>query len=184
MPTPFLFRTSWLMLFTLACTSAPVVVREQPPRNKLANVDDFGALLVDAGLPTEDLPRNPELSAAQANELKLRLSLDWPKRAEEAPRMVASLLLEDVLRRKTGTVSRRELSQRLRDFDAVYMMRRDGCFARALSGKAEQCVGPVEVREGQLRAGAFIVDRFYTRDARNQWQPALTPAPPAVASRQ
>ena len=172
----------WMLVGAAGCASrrgAPAAVQERPLlSHKLSGVDDFGTLLVDAGLPSDDLPRDEALSAAQVRELQLRLELERPRPAEEAPWMVAHFVLSEVGAKNVG-VTKAELSHRLRAFENLYVLRRDGYFAHALSGRAVQCVGPVEVRDGAVRAGVFEVERFYKRDARQQWQLAtqVTVAP-------
>ncbi|WP_257457338.1 hypothetical protein [Archangium lipolyticum] len=65
----------------------------------------------------------------------------------------------------------------------LFVLRRDGYLAEALSGRPVQCVGPVEVRDGGLRAGTFEVDNFYRRDGNQRWQRVEMPASSASASR-
>lgn len=179
-----LVPVSWVMLFALACASGPAQRDEEvAPRFKLAIADDFGVLLLHAGLPTEELPNGDDLSADQVHQLQLQLDLDRPKPSQEAPWLVANLVLRQATDQKPRAVSRAELNSRLRTFESLYVLRRDGYFARALSGKAEQCVGPVEVRDGGLHAGAFEVDHFYQRDAKQKWEPATMNVPIAALAR-
>jgi hypothetical protein len=163
----------WMSLCATGCASSrgPSVLPERTLlSHKLAGVDDFGTLLVDAGLPTDDLPQDEALSPVQVRELQLRLDLERPKSSEEAPWVVAHFVLNEVSAQKKASVTKTELSHRLRVFENLYVLRRDGYFAHALSGRAVQCVGPVEVRDGALRAGAFEVEHFYKRDAQQHWQ--------------
>ena len=162
--------TGWVAVCALACANG--TSRQEPlARHKLAEVDDFGVLLIEAGLSTDDLPMGRSLSAETLHWLRLQLDLNRPKPSEEAPWMVANLVLREVAQPARKSVPRAELNQRIQAFESLYLLRRDGYFARALSGKAEQCVGPVEIRDGGLRAGPFEVDQFYSRDARQQWHP-------------
>lgn len=138
-------------------------------RDKLAELDEFGALLLRAGLPTEFLPTGSELSPRQARQLQLYFDLNPPRLMEYSPWLVANVLLLEVAR-KQDSVSRAELGRRVQDFETLFVLRRDGYLAEALSGRPVQCVGPVEVRDEGLRAGIFEVDNFYRRDANQRWQ--------------
>jgi hypothetical protein len=176
-----LVPVAWVMQFALACASNPAPrYVEAAPRYKLAVKDDFGVLLLHAGLPPEELPTGNELSAEQVRQLQLQLDLNRPKPSQEAPWLVANFLLHQATEQKPRAVSIAELNSRLQTFESLYVLRRDGYFARALSGKAEQCVGPVEVRNGGLHAGDFEVDHFYQRDAKQQWEPATMKVPIAA----
>jgi hypothetical protein len=147
-------------------------------RDKLAELDEFGALLLKAGLPTEFLPTGPEVSPSQARQLQLYFDLNPPRLMEYSPWLVANVLLLEVVRRQDA-VSRAELGRRVQEFKTFFVLRRDGYLAEALSGRPVQCVGPVEVRDGGLRAGTFEVDNFYRRDAHQQWQHVELPVPSA-----
>lgn len=174
-----LIPVAWVMLFALACASGPAP-RAEETAPKIAIQDDFGVLLLHAGLSPEELPKGNELSAEQAHQLQLLLELNQPKPSQEAPWRVAKFVLHQATDQKPRAVSIDKLSGQLQAFAPLYLLRRDGYFARALSGKAEQCVGPVEVRDGGLHAGAFEVDHFYQRDAKQQWEPATMKVPIAA----
>ncbi|MCY1073636.1 hypothetical protein [Archangium lansingense] len=149
-------------------------------RDRLAKLDEFGALLVKAGLATEFLPTGFELSPEQARQLRLHFDLNPPTSAAYAPWLVADVLLLDVVFKKQP-VTRAELGRRIQEFQTLFVLRRDGYLAEALSGKPNQCVGPVEVRDGGLRAGIFEVGNFYRLDDANQWQHVQVPAPSTAA---
>ncbi len=63
------------------------------------------------------------------------------------------------------------------------MLRPDGFLASALSGAVVQCVGPVQVQAGALRAGDYEVGVFYLpgnegyRRAEDSLQPPPERAP-------
>lgn len=179
-PGPFI-AFSLALLCPLACASNPQPQAFGPTRDKLAELDEFGALLVKAGLPTELLPTGLELSPAQAQQLRLQFELHPPRPAEYAPWLVADVLLRDVAFKKEA-VARTELGRRIQEFQPLFVLRRDGYLAEALSGTPVQCVGPVEVQDGALRAGIFEVDNFYKRDDDRQWQHVEVPTP-TTASR-
>lgn len=171
-----------LLQLSLGCASAPPPQVFTPTRERLAGLDEFGMLLVTAGLSSEAVPSEPALSATQARRLRLEFDLNPPRTSEYAPWVVADYLLRDVMQKKEG-VSREELSRRVQTFSSLYVLRRDGCLARALGGKPAQCVGPVEVRDDALRAGEFEVDHFYRLEGR-QWLPVTSLEPVMSASAQ
>ena len=153
---------------SLACAGAPQRQALASTRQALAELDEFGALLLQAGLPAEVIPTERELMVEEAKQLRLRFLMLEPTFLTYGPRLVATLLLGDVEARGLA-VSRYELSRRVQDFNSLQVLRPDGYLAMALTGKASQCVGPVEVQDGALRAGSFEVGRFYTRDDRGSW---------------
>ena len=61
-----------LLLCPVACASGqrPKVFRAM--RDALAQLDDFGALLLEAGLPADTLPTGPELTPQEATRLRIR----------------------------------------------------------------------------------------------------------------
>ncbi|OJH33391.1 hypothetical protein [Cystobacter ferrugineus] len=176
-PSPGLFAALFLVLLCpLACASNTPPPAYASTRNALADLDEFGALLVKAGLPAELLPTDRDLSAEQARQLRLHFHLFPPKASEYAPWLVADVLLLDVTR-KNEVVPRVELSRRVQEFQPLVVLRPDGYLASALSGKEQQCVGPVEVQDGAYRAGVFEVGTFYKKDEAGAWQSVVVPAP-------
>ncbi|WPB76318.1 hypothetical protein KYC5002_45955 [Archangium violaceum] len=169
-----------VLLCPLACASKSQPQALSATRDRLAELDEFGALLVKAGLATEFLPTGVELSPEQAQQLRLHFDLNPPTSTAYAPWLVADVLLLDVTLKKQP-VSRAELGHRIQEFQPLFVLRRDGYLAEALSGRPNQCVGPVEVRDGGLRAGAFEVGNFYRLDDANQWQHVQVPAPAPAA---
>jgi hypothetical protein len=177
-----LIMSSLVLLGPLACASnAP---RQQlalaSTRDMLASLDEFGTLLVQAGLCVESLPRGSEVSPQQAGQLRLHFLLCPARPMEYAPRLVADVLLRDVEARREP-ISRLELGRRIQDFQFLRTLRPDGYLASALTGRAEQCVGPVEVQDGALRAGAFDLGSFYKRNEKDEWQRVDVPGTPVTS---
>lgn len=168
-PAPCLPRSALLILSLglgcpLACASNGQGQALATTRAVLAELDEFGALLVQAGLPTDALPTGRELSVEEARRLRVSLDLlPWTPQ-QDPPRLVATLLLHEV-EAKGQTVSRIALSLRVQDFSTLLVLRRDGYLAKALTGTAVQCVGPVQVKDGVGRADVYEVNGFYKPDA-------------------
>lgn len=177
-PHPSLLRCmalAALLSCLVACsTGAQVSQALSPTRRALAELDEFGALLINAGLPVGALPVGPELSVVEARRLLLTLQWLQPTYLTYAPRYVAQLLLQEV--EKAGrSMARAELGRRLQEFQSLLLLRPDGFLAAALTGEPEQCVGPVEVQGGALRAGELEVGHFYRRDAEGELRPVDVP---------
>ena len=66
-------------------------------------------------------------------------------------------------------VMRSALDARLLRYQHLRVMGPDGFLSAALTGTPAQCVGPVEVRDGALRAGEFQVGGFYSPDGNGGW---------------
>ena len=130
-------------------------------RRSLANLDEFGALLVRAGLPAEWLPVAEAVSVRDAARLRLLLGLLAPTVQTYSPRFVAETLLREV---EAGgqPVRRYDLSRRIQAFAGLQVLTPYGHIATALTGQFTQCVGPVDVRDGTLRSGAYELGVFYT----------------------
>ena len=144
-----------------ACARAPRIEAFQPTRTAVAELDDGGALLLEAGMPTTALPTGDTLTLDEVKRMRLMLSL--PASVEHyAPRLVADTVLREVeLTQKP--VRRENLNQHLQRFQTLVVLRPDGFLAAALTGRAQQCVGPVEPRDGALRAGPYEVGVWYRR---------------------
>jgi len=157
-----------LLLCPVACASGhrPGVYRAM--QDALADLDDFGALLLEAGLPADTLPTGPELTPAEATRLRVSFGL-YPSTARTyGPRLVADALLGEVIA-GGAPVIRYSLAARLLRYQHLRVMGPDGFFSDALTGTPTQCVGPVEVRNGALRAGEFEVGGFYSPDGKGGW---------------
>ncbi|HEX5754365.1 MAG TPA: hypothetical protein VFZ09_49740 [Archangium sp.] len=172
---PGLFAVlSLVLLCPLACASGTPLPAYATTRDALAELDEFGALLLKAGLSAELLPKGRDLSPEHARQLRLHFHLFPPKASEYAPWLVADVLLLDVVL-KNEAVSRAELGRRVQEFQPLVVLRPDGYLAFALSGRELQCVGPVGVQDGAYRAGSFEVGTFYRKDETDNWQPVSVP---------
>lgn len=172
-PLGLLTLLSVVLLCPLACASNSPPQAYASTRDALADLDEFGALLMRAGLPPELLPSGRELSPEQAQQLRLQLHLYPlypPRPVEHGPWTVADVLLLDVTL-KSSPVSRAELGRRIQEFAPLLVLRPDGYLAEALTGKAERCVGPVEVKDNTYRAGVYELGAFYKPDENNEPQP-------------
>ncbi|MCY1022959.1 Tox-REase-5 domain-containing protein [Pyxidicoccus sp. MSG2] len=128
----------------------------------LLDVDAFGALLVQAGLEDTNAlpPRDGPLTPGAAERLLGLLGQRPVTLGTFPPRMAAGHLLREVL--EGGEVPRGELLRRVERFTLVAVLRPDGCLAWTRSGRTQQRVGPMEWREGALRAGPFELGHFYS----------------------
>jgi hypothetical protein len=70
-----LVALAMLALGPLACASSPRPLALAATREALADLDEFGVLLVSAGLSVETIPQGWELSPVQAKRLRLHLGL-------------------------------------------------------------------------------------------------------------
>ncbi len=157
-----------LLLCPVACASGPRPEVFRAMREALARLDDFGALLLEAGLPADTLPTGPELTPGEATRLRLSFGLYPPTSRTYGPRLVADALLWEVVA-GGAPVMRSALSVRLLRYQHLRVMGPDGFLSAALTGSPAQCVGPVEVRNGALLAGGFEVGGFYTPDGNGGW---------------
>lgn len=132
-------------------------------RALLAGADDFSMLLIGAGLSPEELPQADEVTLQEARRLRLLLSLARNSLRGFGPNITADYLLAEVVT-KGEAVSRTELGERLRRFDALAVLRPDGYIVAAMTGTPLECVGPVGVRNGALRAGDYRLGAFYTNE--------------------
>ena len=170
-----------LLLSPLACASNTQPQVFAATRDTLADLDEFGVLLLKAGLPLEVLPKGRDLSPEEARELRLYTHLYQPKHSEYAPWLVADVLLLDVVL-KNEPMPRFELGRRIQEFQSLAVLRLDGYLADALSGKELQCVGPVVPSDGAYRAGPYEVSTFYKQGEDKQtWQPVEIRSPAASA---
>jgi hypothetical protein len=171
------------LLCPLACASNSPPQAFASTREALADLDELGALLLRAGLPPEHLPTGRELSLEQAKQLRLQLHLyplNPPTPVAYGPWQVADVLLLDVTS-KGSPVTRAELGRRIQEFKPLLVLRPDGYLAEALTGKAERCVGPVEVKEDAYRSGIFELGTFYKLDENNAPQPVSVGGQPSAS---
>jgi len=157
-----------LLLSPVACASGPRPEVFRAMREALAQLDDFGALLLEAGLPADTLPTGPELTPGEATRLRVSFGL-YPSTAHTyGPRLVADALLREVVA-GGAPVMRSALDVRLLRYQHLRVMGPDGFLSAALTGTPALCVGPVEVRNGALLAGGFEVGGFYSPDGNGGW---------------
>jgi hypothetical protein len=167
--------------------SGPVAcVRHSQPqalastRSALAELDEFGALLLGAGLPVDAVPSGRELSPEQAKRLLVYLSFLPYSPQHHGPRFVANELLRAV-KSHGHAVSRSDLSRKVQEYRNLFLLQPDGYLAAVLTGRPVKCVGPVEAREDGAGVGSFELGAFYTRDERDNWQrvdsPTSAPSP-------
>lgn len=157
-----------LLLSPVACASGPRPEVFRAMRESLAQLDDFGALLLEAGLPADTLPTGPEVTPGEATRLRVSFGL-YPSTAHTyGPRLVADALLREVVA-GGAPVMRSALDVRLLRYQHLRVMGPDGFLSAALTGTPALCVGPVEVRNGALLAGGFEVGGFYSPDGNGGW---------------
>lgn len=143
------------------CASKPQGVFGQT-RATLAQTDDFGLLLVSAGLLLEELPRDADITVQEAGRLRLLLSLASQSMRGFGPSITADYLLAEVVT-KGKTVSRATLNARVGRFQSLAVLRPDGYIVTAMTGRPLVCAGPVGVKDGALRAGDYRLGAFYTQ---------------------
>lgn len=156
-------RLSLLLLMALlGCTGRPSPLYGQT-RSVLARTDDFGLLLLHAGIRADALLADDELTVEEARRLWLLLSFDSMDGGMHrmGPRTAATyLLVEAALGGKP--VPRNVLNERMQRFMKLAVLRPDGCLVMTLTGAPLQCFGPVQVQDGALRAGEYLVGGFYS----------------------
>ena len=152
-----------LGLGPVACAGRIAPTALESTRDVLAGLDDFGALLLGAGLSPDAIPTGAEISPTVARRLRIHLGILPSVPHHYAPRVVAELLLRAVEDQNTA-VTRRDLSLRVQSYRDRFVLQPDGYVAAALTGKPVMCVGPVEVDDDGARAGGFRLGMFYTND--------------------
>lgn len=161
--------------------SGPVACASHPPpdalaaiRDALAGLDEFGALLLVAGLPVEAIPQGRSVSPVQAERLRRHLALLPYLPQNYAPRVVADELLRYAERHGQG-LSRWDLSRLVQEYRNLFVLSPYGYLASALTGEPLRWVGPVEIRDDGAGAGEFEMGEFYTRADGEIWQRAGSP---------
>jgi hypothetical protein len=131
-------------------------------QSELLDVDYFQGLLVRAGVPSEQLPKDRRgLSPAEAVRLlSTLLSAEVGLRDFGPWRMAAHLLWEVV--QGGAPVSREVLHERMRRLVPLLVLRPDGYLVKATTGRAVQYAGAVRLDRQSLRAEGFEVGPFYT----------------------
>jgi hypothetical protein len=161
--------------------SGPVACASHPPpdalaatRDVLAGLDEFGALLLGAGLPVEAIPQGRSVSPVQAERLRRYFAILPHLPRHYAPRVVADELLRYVEQHGQG-LSRWDLSRMVQEYRSLFLLRHDGFLAAALTGEPARWLGPVQVRDDGPGAGAFEMGEFYTRADGESWRRADRP---------
>ena len=170
-----------LFLAFVLLASVPVACASNSPpqafastRDALAELDEFGVLLLGTGLPVEVIPSGREVSPEQARRLLVYFSFLPYSPQHYGPRFVAAELLR-AIENHGQAVSRWELSRKVQDYRNLFLLQPDGYLAAALTGRPAVCVGPVEPREDGAGAGRFEMGAFYTRDEEDNWQQVHSP---------
>ncbi|PTL80450.1 hypothetical protein DAT35_27825 [Vitiosangium sp. GDMCC 1.1324] len=131
-------------------------------QGRLVELDGFEALLRRAGLEDSRqlLSRTADFTPEDAAELYEELLGRPVTLARFGPRLVASTLLREVMEGEEE-LPRPALLARVARFEGLAVLRPDGYVAWALSGRTQQRVGAVALKDGALRAGPFEVGVFY-----------------------
>lgn len=175
-PVPFGWVVAlalWVALGPCACASPPPPLALATTRDSLASLDEFGALLLGAGLPVDAIPRERDLSPAQAETLRLHFDILPSLPQHYAPRFVADELLRYVMAKGTH-VSRWDLSALVQEYRSLYVLTPQGYLAAALTGAPAYCVGALQVFQTRAGVGGFELGRYYTNSGVNWPQ---VPAP-------
>ena len=169
-----------LLVLLAVIASCPVACASRPPpdalastRDALAGLDEFGALLLGAGLPVEAIPKGRSVAPVQAERLRRYFTILPYLPQHYAPRCVADELLRYVEQHGQG-LSRWDLSRMVQEYRSLFLLRQDG-LAAALTGEPVRWVGPVEVRDDGAGAGAFEMGEFYTHADAESWPRADRP---------
>ncbi len=159
---------------SVACASHPPPDALAATRDALAGLDEFGALLLGAGLPVEAIPQGRSVSPVQAERLRRYFALLPYLPQHYAPRIVADELLRYVEQHRQE-VSRWDLSRMVQEYRNLFLLRQDGFLAAALTGEPARWVGPVEVRDHGAGVAEFEIGVFYTRADGESWRRAGNP---------
>jgi len=169
-------RVSLLLLVAWSCNPKPAGVYEST-RAAVAQVDDFGILLLEAGLEPGALPTGQVVTVEQAQQLRmlLRLAMADGHMKSYGPRVTADFLLAEATAARGG-MPRSSLNERLRGFKGLAVLRPDGYLAQAITGAPLQCVGPVQMQGNEFQAGDFKIGPFYTQEGGSfREEPSLPP---------
>ena len=157
-----------------ACASRPPPEALAATRDALSGLDEFGALLLGAGLPVEAIPQGRSMSPVQAERLRRHLAILPYLPQHYAPRFVADDLLRYVEQHGQG-LSRWDLSRMVQEYRSLFLLRQDGFLAAALTGEPARWIGRVEVRDHGAGVAEFEMGVFYTRADGERWRRADSP---------
>lgn len=158
---------TWGMVVTLAVGAAGCARKEsgvyRQEHTILAAADDFGLLLLSAGLRVEPLLADGMLTVDEARRLRLLLDLELADGGMQryGPRIAANYLLTEVIA-GGQPVSRPMLNARVQRFEPLAVLRPDGYLVTTLTGTPIQCVGPVQVQAGAVTAAEYTLGSFYS----------------------
>src|SRR6218665_925748 len=155
-----------------ACASQPPLALAST-RDTLAGLDEFGALLLGAGLFPSNIPQGREGSPEQATMLRRSLAILPSVPRQYAPRFVADELLRYV-ETKGASVSRVGLGMMIQDYRHLFMLTPEGYLAAALTGVPTYCVGAVQVSATTAGVGGYELGRYYEKSGVN-WPQAPAP---------
>lgn len=180
--SPRRFGALLLMVATLGgCARAQGIAALERTRTAVAGTDDFGLLLLSAGLAPEHLPRGDSVTARQAHSLRLLLMMAGGSGREWGPNATADYLLAEVMAQKEP-VTRATLNERLRRFEARAVLRSDGFLVSAMTGTPLECAGTPGVVNGALRAGEYRMGFFYLFEGTGYREDShLQPLPPRLS---
>jgi hypothetical protein len=156
-----------------ACASQPPPLALASTRDTLAGLDEFGALLLGAGLFASSIPQGREVSPEQATMLRRSLAILSSVPRQYAPRFVADELLRYV-ETKGASVSRVGLGWMVQEYRDLFVLTPDGYLAAALTGVPTYCVGAVQVSPTSAGVGGYELGRYYTRSGVD-WPQAAAP---------
>jgi hypothetical protein len=124
-------------------------------------LDAFQVMQQACGLEEEARhPTGEALPVGEARWLWARLVKTPMTSRSFAPRLALSWLLREALA-GGEPVAYAELLRSTERFWSVVMVRPDGYLVAALNGQPIQRMGPVELRDGALKAGNLVVGAFY-----------------------
>ncbi|MFL5349099.1 MAG: hypothetical protein ACJ8AT_30230 [Hyalangium sp.] len=133
-PLSLLVLLAVLASCPVACASHPAPDELAATRDVLAGLDEFGALLLGAGLPVEAIPQGRSVSPEQAERLRRYFAILSYLSQHYAPRVVADELLRYVEQHRQE-VSSWDLSRMAQAYRNLFLLRQDGYLAAALTGE-------------------------------------------------
>ena len=164
---PALLILAAFVTMSPACAH-PRALALEDTRHLLEGLDEFGALLLGAGLPVESIPTGREVSPSQAKQIRFTLTILPSLPQNYAPRFVADELLAFIAS-QAQPVSRWDLTAKVQEYRNHLLLTPQGYLADALTGKPALCVGPIQVREDSAGAGVFDMGVFYMSTDGEKW---------------
>ncbi len=154
-----------MMVGAVGCAHRQETGYFQRDRTHVAQVDDFGWLLMRAGLEPDTLPSGQEITVQQAQDLRVwvQFMLLDGHMASYGPRKAVEFLMGEIIAGGVP-VTRAALSQQLIRFQYRYVLRPDGYVADALRGRPVRSVGPLRVERGAIMAASLKMGAFYVQE--------------------